>query len=88
MLNLPGPQILSLDPSERYRFILKEDLANVLTALMVSENCHPDFYKALTRVAMAFGINVDIMPEQEQTVWAERQYHPHPLLAADDVQTR
>lgn len=54
------------DPAERYRVILKEDLANVLLALWTSETRHDDYYKALIRVAMAFGINVDSAPDPQQ----------------------
>lgn len=65
MQTLPAPRLQLLDESERYRIILKEDLANVLLALMTSETRHSDYYKALIRVAMAFGINVDTVPEPE-----------------------
>ena len=76
MSNLIETRMQILDPSERYRVILKEDLANVLTALMTSETRHPDYYTALVRVAMAFGINVDTAPT------------PDPWKVEDDVQTR
>ena len=52
-----------------YRVILKEDLANVLAALLTSETRHDDYYKALIRVAMAFGINVDTPPEPQLDQW-------------------
>ena len=59
------------------RVIWIEDIRNVLLSAWCGEqHRHPDYYKALIKVALAFGINVDTAPT------------PKPWKVEDDVQTR
>jgi hypothetical protein len=64
----------------------REDLANVIAALVCSETRTDDYFVALQRVGMAFGIDVYEVPESEQSWHIGSRLYPQ--LEVDDVKTR